>query len=65
MVLKSYLAIEPLNIYEAIEGIDRAMEVLYLYTQFHEASYVLFRRLAEGKLTHEEEKILKALGIKF
>jgi hypothetical protein len=34
-------------------------------TQFHEASYVLFRRLAEGKLTHEEEKILKALGIKF
>ncbi len=34
MVLKSYLAVEPLKIQEAIEGIDRAVEVLFPLTQF-------------------------------
>lgn len=65
MVLKAYLSIAPLKIEEAIKGIDRAMDVLFPYTDFHEVSYVLFRRLSEGKLSREEEKILEALGIRF
>ena len=65
MVLKSYLAVEPLKIQEASEGIDRGLEVLYPYTQFHEVSFRMFRRLIEGQLTLEEEEKLKALGIEF
>ena len=65
MVLKSYLAVEPLRIQQANEGIDRGLEVLYPYTQFHEVSIRMFRRLIEGKLTLEEEEKLKALGIEF
>lgn len=65
MVLKHYLAVEPLRIHDAIVGLDRGFEALFLYTRFREVSYVLFRRLAEGKLTVEEEKVLKLLGIKF
>jgi hypothetical protein len=65
MILKAFLAIKPPMMQEAIEGLDRAMEVLFPFTEFHEVSYVLFRRLAEGKLTLEDEQILKSLGIKF
>lgn len=31
------------------------MDALYVHTQFREVSYVLFRKLAEGKLTLQEE----------
>jgi len=41
------------------------MDVLFPFTQFHELSYDLFVRFADGKLTTEEEEMLKALGVKF
>jgi len=65
MVLKSYLAVEPLKIQAAIEGIDRGIEALFPHTQFREVSYDLFLKVVEGRLTLEEEQILKAMGIKF
>ena len=65
MILKGYLAVEPLNIEAVIEGLEQAMAELFPFTQFHEVSYLLFRRLAEGKLSRDEEKILEALGVKF
>ena len=46
-----------------IESLDIAMEVLFGYSEFREASFDLFIRLTEGKLTHEEEQMLNALGI--
>ena len=39
------------------------MEVLFGYSEFREASFDLFIRLTEGKLSVEEEQILNALGI--
>src|SRR5690242_7999641 len=65
MVLKAYLAVDPIQIDEAVEGIDRALEAIYPYTQFHRVSYRLFRNLVEGKMTVEQEAALKKLGIKF
>ena len=65
MVLKSYLCIEPLRIQEAIDGIDRAVDVLFPHTDFHNITRDLFRKVIEGKLTLEEEQTLKALGAKF
>jgi len=64
-VLKSYIAVEPLKIQEAIDSLDRAMEVLFQHSQFHEVAYGLFHRLVEGQLTLEEEELLKSLGLKF
>jgi hypothetical protein len=48
-----------------MEALDMALEVLFPFTDFHQASCDLFIKLMEGKLTFEEEEILKAQGIKF
>jgi hypothetical protein len=65
VILESYLSIEPIKIQEAIAGIHRGVEVLFPYTQFHDVAHDMFLRLVEGRLTSEEEDILKSLGIKF
>jgi hypothetical protein len=65
MIMQAYLAVAPLKIQEVIAGLDCGMEVLFPYTEFHEVSYDLFVRLAQGKLTRDEEQILDALGVKF
>jgi hypothetical protein len=46
-----------------MESLEIAMNVLFRYSEFHDESYNLFIRLTEGKLTAEEEQMLKALGI--
>ena len=48
-----------------IDALDTAMKVLFHHTDFHDASFDLFIRLTEGKLTLDEEQMLNALGIKF
>lgn len=48
-----------------IDALDVAMGVLFHYTDFHDQSYELFIKLTEGKLTLDEETMLKALGIQF
>ena len=48
-----------------IDALDDGMKVLFHYTDFHDASFELFIRLTEGKLTLDEEQMLNALGIKF
>lgn len=65
MTLKRYLDEEPPMIREALDGIDCALEVLFQHTEFHDVSYALFVRLAGGKLTLPEERMLHALGVKF
>jgi hypothetical protein len=48
-----------------MEALDLGLEVLFPYTEFHKASFDLFIRLMEGKLTFDEEQMLHALGINF
>ncbi|HET8669221.1 MAG TPA: hypothetical protein VFM05_00950 [Candidatus Saccharimonadales bacterium] len=38
MVIKAFLLVEPPMLAEAIEGLDKAMEVLFHHSQFHEGS---------------------------
>ena len=47
-----------------MEALDLAMEVLFPLTEFHDVSFNLFLKYAEGQLTFEEEQMLKALGVK-
>src|SRR4051812_23416306 len=37
-----------------IDALDQAMEVLFPFTEFHKASFDLFIKFTEGKLTFEE-----------
>ena len=64
MIMRAYL-VAPADIESVIESLDAAMHALYPYTLFHKVSYILFRRLAEGKMDLEMEEVLKKLGIKF
>src|SRR5688572_33487885 len=56
---------ESTAINEAMAELDRAIEVLFLHSQFHEVSYLLFRQMADGKLSFEHQTMLKTSGIKF
>ena len=47
-----------------MEALDQAMEVLFPYTPFHNASFDLFIKFTDGKLSFEEEQMLNALGVK-
>jgi hypothetical protein len=49
----------------AMEALDLGLEVLFPYTEFHKASFDLFLRLMNGKLTFDEEQMLHALGVNF
>src|SRR5215212_11128637 len=44
-----------------MEALDLAMEVLFPFTEFHKASFDLFLKFTDGKLTFEEEQMLRAL----
>jgi hypothetical protein len=47
-----------------IEALDDALEILFPFTSFHDASLDLFIRFTQGELTFDEEQILSALGVK-
>jgi len=63
-ILRAYLDTRTIKYRKAIEALDQALEVLFPHTSFHKASFDLFLRYADGKLTFEEEQMLTALGIK-
>ena len=63
-MLRNYYETRLIKSTPVIESLDIAMEVLFGYSEFREASLDLFIRLTEGKLTREEEQMLNALGIK-
>jgi hypothetical protein len=64
-MLRKYYDTRLIKSEPVMEALDLAIEVLFPYTDFHETSFDLFTRLTEGKLTHEEEQMLHALGMKF
>ena len=47
-----------------METLELAMGVLFPYTDFHKASFELFLKFTDGKLTFDEEQMLNALGVK-
>ena len=64
-ILRTYLEGQLFKSRPVIEALDLAMEVLFPYTSFHDASFDLFIRLTDGKLTFDEEQMLNELGVKF
>ena len=62
--LRKYLDSQLFKPRPVMEALDEAMEVLFAYTEFHDVGFNLFLKFSEGKLTLEEEQMLKALGVK-
>jgi hypothetical protein len=64
-MLRKYLDGQLIKFLPVMDSLELAMAVIFKYTEFHDASFDLFIRLTEGDLTHDEEQMLNALGIKF
>jgi len=59
-VLRAYLDAQPIKYRKVIGALDLALEVLFPLTDFHKASYDLFLKYMDGKLTFDEEQMLNA-----
>jgi hypothetical protein len=50
---------------EAMAALALAVEILFPYTQFHGVCHDMYHKVVGGKLTLEEEEVLKKMGLKF
>jgi hypothetical protein len=64
-MLRKYYDSQLIKCLPIMDALDLGMEALFPYTDFHSASFDLFLRLTEGELSHDEEQMLHALGMKF
>ena len=64
-IMRKYLDMQLFKPRPVMEALDDAMQVLFALTEFHDVSFNLFLKFTEGKLSFEEEQMLKALGVRF
>ena len=64
-LMRKYLDAQLFKPRPVMQALDLAMEVLFPLTEFHDVSFNLFLKFCEGRLTFEEEQMLRALGVKF
>jgi hypothetical protein len=65
VILQAFLKVEPVDVEVATDAIDRGIEAIFPYTQFHGVCHDMYLKVIGGELTLEEEEMLKKLGIKF
>ena len=63
-MVRKYLDAQLFKPRPVMEALDLAMEVLFPFTEFHKTSLELFLKFTDGKLSFEEEEMLKAMGVK-
>ena len=64
-MLRAYLDAQTIQCRHAIKALDLAMQVLFPFTSFHDASFDLFIKYTHTGLSFEEEQMVRALGVKF
>ncbi|HEY4423236.1 MAG TPA: hypothetical protein VGN10_03465 [Pyrinomonadaceae bacterium] len=64
-MLRAYLDAQTIQCRQAIKALDLAMQVLFPFTSFHDASFDLFIKYTHTGLSFEEEQMVRALGVKF
>ena len=64
-MLRAYLDAQTIQCRQAIKALDLALEVLFPFTSFHDASFDLFIKYTHTRLSFEEEQLVRALGVKF
>ena len=55
--------ISDLDMHDALEAIDVAIDCLYNHSDFHSVGRGLFESAIEGKLTADKESLLRQLGV--
>jgi hypothetical protein len=55
--------ITDLNMHDALEAIDVAIDCLYSHSDFHGVGRGLFESAIEGKLSPDKESLLSQLGV--
>ena len=65
MAVKQLLQTQPPEVSAAVGTLDEACEILFPFTQFHEAGYDLYRIAIEGRATRAHEDLMDSLGIKY
>ena len=55
--------INDLDMHDALEAIDVAIDCLYNHSDFHSVGRGLFESAIEGKLTANKESLLRQLGV--
>jgi hypothetical protein len=65
MAVKQFLQTQPPDVRGAIATLDEAAEVLYPFSEFHNAGLELFRIAIEGHATRAHEALMDSLGITF
>ena len=61
-MLRAYLKAQTIQCLQAIKALDLALEILFPLTSFHDASFDLFIKYTDIRLTFEEEQMARALG---
>ena len=64
MALKQCLQRGQRGMPDAINGLDLAIENLFVYTDFHKVSHRLYLRRLEGTLNLKQEEKLRELGMR-
>jgi len=64
-MLRAYLEAQTIQCRQAIKALDLALEILFPFTSFHDASFDLFIKYTQVGLTFEQEQMVRALGVKF
>ena len=65
MSVKRFLQTQPPHVSHAAEAFEEACELLFPFTQFHEAGYDLFRVAIDGHPTRAQENLMESLGIRY
>jgi hypothetical protein len=61
-IIKESLQSEPKSIPEAIAALDNAVDCLYEHSHFRKVSYEFFRQAIEGKITTQQEEVIRRQG---
>src|SRR3954453_5885131 len=64
-MLRAYLDAQTIQCRQAIKALDLALEILFPFTSFHDASFDLFIKYTHTGFTFEEEQMVIAMGVKF
>jgi len=63
--IKQHLRTKPPEVSEAARELNEACDVLFPFTQFHEAGYDLYHAAIAGRTTKAQEDLMESLRIRF
>jgi len=65
MSVRRFLQTKPPHVSTAAEALEEACELLFPFTQFHEAGYDLYLTAIDGHPTRAQENLMESLGIRY